>query len=457
MPRAEFTAEARRLAIRLRGNATIALHLPMQRWIPYLPRELLEALRDARIRRMVRYAASTVPYYRELFTREDVDPRDIRGADDLDQLPLLDRDVVRRHPRRFVARAPAARGALSFSTSGTTGTPLACFHDPASLLANIAYGERERAPVNKICGEGFRPKELYVGYETSTFKKVTAFYRASTLLPVQPRRRFVSLLEPIEQVAVILNQERPDILVGYGGWLDLFFQTLAVQGIDLHRPKLVMSMGESLSSGARERIEAHFGIPVLSRYNAVESFKIAYCCEERTGFHIHEDLCHVRVVDAEGRSARPGETGQVVLSNLVNRATVLLNYPIHDLAAMSEQPCACGRTFKCLEDLEGRIEDLVHLADGRTIHPRAIWAALKDDREILQYQVIQHAPARFEVFLATSDEPAYQRARGRARTSLLDLLGPQVTLELKRRDDLPWRDGAKFRAVSSRGLSTPSP
>ncbi len=123
-----------------------------------------------------------------------------------------------------------------------------------------------------------------------------AFYEENTLLPVRPRRSFVSLLEPIEKIAAIANAERPDVLVGYGGWIDLFFKTIAARGIDLRPPKMVMYMGEALPHGAREYIERRFGIPVLSRYNAVEAFKIGFFCEHRTGFHIHEDLCHVRIV-----------------------------------------------------------------------------------------------------------------------------------------------------------------
>jgi hypothetical protein len=42
-----------------------------------------------------------------------------------------------------------------------------------------------------------------------------------TFLPVRPRRRFVSVREPVDAVAAIVNAERPDVLVGYGGWVDL--------------------------------------------------------------------------------------------------------------------------------------------------------------------------------------------------------------------------------------------
>ena len=437
------------LAKRLWGAAVIAAYVRGQRRASFLPRAELEALRDRRIRWMVRYAAKHVPYWREAFARTGVDPDTIRGAEELDRLPILDKELVRTKPELFVADTAAARRGLSFLTSGSTGTPISIRHDRRSLLANIAFGEREREVVNRACGGSFRPKELYVSYQTSTFKKVEAFYAENALLPVQPLRRFVSLLEPVEKVAAIANEERPDLLVGYGGWLDLFFKTVHARGLPLHRPKLVMYMGEALARDGRELIEKTYGIPVMSRYNAVESFKIGFFCDLRTGFHVHEDLCHVRVVDAEGRTAAPGETGAVVISNLINRASVLLNYPIGDVASLSDEPCACGRTFRLLSELEGRLEDTIRFPNGSFVHPRAIWEVFKRDPEVLQYRLIQRETRRFTVELATVDEASFSHALERARPDLERLLGPGAVLEAIRHEVLHRRQGEKFRAVVS--------
>jgi len=437
------------LARRTYGNAVIVASARGQRRVPFQPRERLERRRDARIRGIVGHAAATVPHYREWFRSQRIDPREISGPAELRQLPILDREQVRAEPERFLSDGRAARGALSFSTSGTTGTPLTAHHDRRSLLANIGWGERERGPVIDLCGGSFRPSEVYVGYETSTFKKVSAFYAANSLLPVKPARRFVPLSEPVERIAEILDEERPDLLVGYGGWLDLFFSTLSARGARVHPPKLVMYMGEALPPGSRERIESEFGIPVMSRYNAVEAFKIGFYCERRTGFHVHEDLCHVRIVGADGEDVATGRSGSIVISNLVNRATVLLNYPIGDVASISKSPCPCGRTFQVLSELEGRLEDMIPLADGRVIHPREVWQVFKHDPQVLQYRLVQHEPDRFELELLTEDEAAFSRARDRAMPELLRLLGADAKVATHRRAEAELSAGGKYRAVAS--------
>jgi phenylacetate-CoA ligase len=444
------TAVTFRPFARLYGSSVIAACALGQQRIPVLPRKKLDALRDRRVRSIVRYAAANVPYYHDMFASSGLDARDVRGVAELDQIPVLEKEFVRDNPELFRSTARPARNALHFLSSGSTGRRLETHHDRRSVLANIAFGERERRPLNQVAGGGFRPKELYVSYETSTFKKVISFYAENTLRAVRPRRVFLPLSTPIEEVIDVMNAEQPDILVGYGGWVDLFFKTLAARDLDVHLPKVVMYIGEALPPGGREYIETRFGVTVLSRYNAVESFKIGYFCEAVSGFHVHEDLCHLRIIDADGAPVPTGTHGRLVLSNLVNRATVLLNYPIGDVAAWAEHACPCGRTFRLLSELSGRVEDLVRLPNGRHVHPREVWAIFKGDVEVLQYQLVQYELGRFTVFLSTLDQAAFERASARALPGLRQLLGSDVDLEIRWRDPATARDKKKFRAVESR-------
>jgi phenylacetate-coenzyme A ligase PaaK-like adenylate-forming protein len=105
---------------------------------------------------------------------------------------------------------------------------------------------------------------------------------------------------------------------------------------------------DSLSSSVRRLIAEKFGLPVLSTYEAVEAFKIGFECHQRVGIHLNIDLYPVRVVNAQGEPLPDGESGDVVVSNLVNRATVLLNYRLGDIATKLSVPCPCGRSLPLL-------------------------------------------------------------------------------------------------------------
>ena len=442
---------------RLIGNLVVLAHARGQRRAAFQSRRRIEARRDARVRRLVAYAARTVPYYRDLFARERIDPCDIRGVRELDALPLLDREAVRRDPRCFRSTSRRAHGALPYLTSGTTGTPLEVHHDRRSVLANIGWGERERAPLIELCGGAFRPREVYIGYDTSNFGKVLAFYARTTRLP-RPKRTTVSMTAPVDDILATINRVRPDVLTAYGSFLDMFLRTVTARGLAMHRPRAIVYMGETLPVDRRVWIERELGVPVMSRYCAVESFKIGYFCTQRTGFHLHDDLCHVRVLREDGREAAAGELGEVVISNLVNHATVLLNYPMGDLAALDDRPCPCGRCHRLLSEIQGRVEDVIPLAGGRFVHPRAVWAIFKEDRLVVEYQLIQHELGRFELRLVTAPDEAFAAARDRAIPQLRALLGSGATFETSQHPELgrtQRQATGKFRAVESRVPAAP--
>src|SRR3990170_3767375 len=316
----------RKLLNKFYGNTVILANWRGQRRVPYLPQEKLEALRDARFRWIVMYAAKTVPYYRSLFRERGIDPHAIKTVEDLDRLPLLDKDTVRKNPHLFVSASRNGQKSIPFVTSGTTGMPLEIYHDPYSLLANIAFGEREREVISRICERKFGYREVAIGYPGNTGSKVWDFYQQMTFIPVRPERLVLSVVEPFERIVEAINNFRPDVIASYGSYLETLFKILDLRGIEMHLPRILIYGADSMTSEGRSFIEKKFCIPVISIYSAVEVFKLGFFCEERKGFHLHEDLCHVKIVDAEGRRVANGKKGEVVISNLVNRGTVLLNY-----------------------------------------------------------------------------------------------------------------------------------
>ena len=437
---------------KLYGNSIVLRHLPGQTRVPYLPPERLQALRDARVRSIVRHAAATVPHYRDLFRDKRIDPRDIRTAADLDRLPLLDKSTIWRAPDRFLSESYNAKNALPLITSGSTGKPLTVYHDHTSLLANIAFGERERAVVAKLAGQGVR-REVLLMYRGATFGKVLDFYDRATFIPVRPNRLFISIADPIDKVVAAINSFEPDVIIGYANYVEMMFRSVAARSLELHVPRLVIYGGEALTAPGREFITGRFGVRISSLYNAVEAFKIGFACESGDDYHLHADLCHVKIADPSGETVADGQKGEVVISNLVNRATVLLNYRLGDMASMITRSCACGRTLPLLSNIEGRLEDVLVMPDGSFVHPLNFWGIFKSKPEVLRYQVIQHTPDTFDLRLVTSDRSTYERLLPSILEASHALLGSAARIEPSYHEDLDMPGPGKFRAVVS-ALST---
>src|SRR5688572_2967335 len=107
-------------AIRRRATLGHLASLEKTQWLSPSERSKEEG---RSLKRLLSYAGTHVPYYREVFRERGFDPRGVRSRDDLASLPLLTRDIVRERYEDLVD--PAHRGKnLKKGTSGSTGTPL---------------------------------------------------------------------------------------------------------------------------------------------------------------------------------------------------------------------------------------------------------------------------------------------------------------------------------------------
>lgn len=440
-------APAGDLLRRTAGMAIIARTLPGQRSALFAPREEILARRDRHLHKTVAHAAAHVPHYRELFAREGIDPREIRTADDLARLPTLARSDVLTAPERFRAETSHGRDGVLLRSTGTTGQPLDLFHDRGSVLANVAYGERERAVEAGFVGKRLRYTRLYLSSDhEENVDRIRSLSARASFRPFRPRYRRTSYYRDHDAIVEAVNEIRPDVLMGAGSILEGFFRLAAVRPRPRYLPSVVLYTWDHMTPQGRRLIEDTFGIPVISRYSAMESLKIGFTCEERAGFHLHEDLCHVAVIRADGSAAPAGEPGELVLSNLVNRGSALLNYRIGDLGAVTEEPCACGRTTRRLVELEGRVNDLVEIPGGRLVGVFGISAAVAGVPGVLRYRLVQHAPAAFELELATVERGAFEAAAREALAELRELL-PGCEVEAVHRDEITLEPGQKYRPV----------
>ena len=129
------------------------------------------------------------------------------------------------------------------------------------------------------------------------------------------------------------------------------------------------------------------------------------------------------IVDREGRPLPDGESGEIVLSNLVNRGSVLLNYRVGDLGRISTGACTCGRTTRVLADLEGRTSEYITRADGSFTGPYHVMQAVTHVPGIARFQLVQVSETSFELRLATMDRQAFDDGADAAARAVQELLG----------------------------------
>jgi len=442
-------AEPASLPRRLLNSGYLAAASRVERSIPFRSPERIERLQRRRLRAMVRHAYGTVPHYREAMDRLGLRPDDFRSAADLAKLPLVERDQLHRDPDRFVSSAKPRDRYLKLRSGGSTGAHCTVYHDPHAIIANAAHGERDRSIYTPIVGRAVGYRETIIATLVGSSYEVRHFLRTHTLLPagVRIERQFVSLLDSPEEMARQIDAFKPDVLHGFGSALEILYVHRRAGSTGFHRPRVVTYSSDALSPVARRVIEEDNGIPVFGTYQAIEALKVGFECERHRGFHLNADLYPVRIVDAEGRDVPAGESGEVVVSNLVNRGTVLLNYRLGDLAALLSEPCGCGRSLPLLSFLEGRADDVIALPSGRVVHPQAVRALFIDEPGIAGYQVTQEAPTRFAVAIVPASGVDRSALRERVAAVLGERLVDPVTIDVAFVEALARAPSGKVRPI----------
>ena len=88
-------------------------------------------------------------------------------------------------------------------------------------------------------------------------------------------------------------------------------------------------------------------------------------------------------MDDQGRLVPAGATGDRLLLTIFNRRTQpLIRYEISDMVRPIDGACECGRPFRLIESIEGRIEDVLQFPahnDGTSvsIHPNVFHQLLE--------------------------------------------------------------------------------
>lgn len=304
----------------------------------------------------------------------------------------------------------------------------------------------------RFVGKSLGYREMDAVRSAGTSVTLRKFYDAHSWTPraMDLQRRILSPDQSLESNIAHINAFRPNVIRGYASYIGAVFRRAHERKLALSPPEVVSYGAETLSPFDRQLIESEFGVRVISTYQAVEALRIAFQCELCQGFHISLDDVAVRVVDSDGKSLEPGGTGDIVISNLTNRATVLLNYKLRDVVTLSPSACACGRTLPTLQGIDGRSDDLVTLSDGHVTHSSVVLQGLRSIAGVVQIQLVQETLEHFSLRAVCAELVDWQRMRRDLDGALRELLGHDITLDLERVDAIAPEPGGKVRAVISR-------
>jgi phenylacetate-CoA ligase len=400
----------------------------------------IRRIQERKLRRIVAHAGRCVSFYRQKYRAAGVDPAAIRTVADLALLPMVSKqDILARPLAEVLAAGIDPRDCVSASSSGSSGSPLTAYWLPddraamnlgwkrAYMAAGMAIGDRLAAFTGRGQCEPRHPWRERAG--------------------IFPRLEISSRLEP-RQWTETLRDWRPQAISGSVMTLRLLAEHLDEQGITDVRPRFVFNSSELMGIASRQLLSRVFGCPVIDIYGSEEAGCIAWECPACAGYHLAGDMLIVELLK-DGRTARPGEDGEVVVTNLHSRAMPFIRYRQGDVVRVASDPPRCGSPFPLISLLEGRDEDFLVLNDGQRLPPPPFYHCLDPRPWIRRWRIRQEMAGSMRVELVVTADFSADRLQELVH-DLNGLTGGRMAVSAVVVDAIPVVADAKFQAITSR-------
>ena len=394
-------------------------------------RERLQALQEAKLRRLVRHASQHSAYWRGVMEAAGIRPEDVRTLTDLRRLPITTRADLQAQPPAAITSAAFAAADLEQSmTSGSSGRPLTIYRDRGFqrlrkslfLRALLAGGYRPGDRILLLVHEWGRKAPVWVGW------------------------RHVDANRPADELLGIIREFRPTVLYGARTPLRQLAQHVRAGRVDFPRMRVIFTTAETADDVSTALLEEQLGGQVFDIYGTTELGTLGFQCRARAGYHLSEDTLVLELLPIEPGSA----TCRVIGTNLDLLGTPLIRYDTGDLASTPIlEPCSCGRRLSRFERFEGRAIDGITLPGGRLLSPYAITQAVETIPGMERYQVIQDSLERYRLRVqGRFADP--EAARAEIVTAVKGVVGAAAAVEVAFEDRVEPPPGRKFRVVESR-------
>lgn len=339
-----------------------------------MSKEDLEQLQIERLQATINRVGLHVPFYRNNFSEQKVDLESITSLDDLRRLPFTTKQDLRENYPYGLFAVPLREVVRIHSSSGTTGMATVVgytkndINNWSNLVARIltAAGVGAEDVIQIAFGYGLFTGGFGLHYGSEMI--------GASVIPISSgnTRRQIQIMQDFKTTALVCTPsyalKMADIMMDMG---------INPNGLSL---KFGLFGAEPWSEKMRQEINARLNIIATDNYGLSEVMGpgVAGECTECNGLHVSEDHFLIEILDpATLEPVEPGEIGELVITTLTKEAFPVIRYRTRDLTRLFVEPCPCGRTFKRIQRITGRTDDML-IIKGVNVFPTQIESILFD-------------------------------------------------------------------------------
>lgn len=419
-------------------------------------REQIHAWQEERFLKTFHRVWKNNAYYRQKMIDAGLSDKDVTSLADLQKLPFLTKDDLREAYPFGLMSAPLSDCVRIHSTSGTTGKRVIAF-----------YTENDLALWDDICARaivaagGTRDDIVQVCYGYGLFTGGMGLHGGAQkvgclTLPMSSGNtdRQLQFMEDLGTTILCCTPS-------YAAYLA---ETIHERGLaDRIHLKAGIFGAEAWTEEMRHNIEASLGLKAYDIYGLTELSGpgVAYECEAQTGMHINEDHFIAEIIDPTTGEVLPyGEKGELVFTSITKEAFPLIRYRTKDICILTNEKCACGRTFVKMCKPMGRSDDML-IVKGVNVFPSQIEMVLLAEGLTSNYQIIvdrigttDSLEVKVEITpeLFTDTMGALTEKEKKITDALKTVLGIQAKVSIVEPKSIVRSEGKAVRVIDKRKL-----
>lgn len=394
----------------------------------------IEKFQEKELRYIVSHAYRNSSFYRHKFKEHGVGPDDIQTIDDLRKLPTVSKRELIDNFSDVISKGFREEACTVESTSGSTGENMTILHDqraidyyaPAHIRGHLAVGLRPQY------------KTAYIRYKSmgpSLIERL-GFFRFCHIPSDLPPAAIIERMKEIKAFAINC----------YPNTMYLIAKEISQEDAEYLSPHHIVTWSEKLTPRIRKTVEETFGCPVYDQYGAFECHSIAFECKEKR-MHINADVLIMEFLK-DGEPVAPGERGEIVITNLWDRAMPFIRYRIGDIGGPSDETCECGRGLPLMEELEGRTDDSLVTVSGKPVLPSIVVPIFFPYPEIDAFQVVQATKKDIRIKIVKGKNYREDIDREILR-KFRDIFGDEPDIRIEYVEEIKKTPGGKLRCIVS--------
>jgi len=419
----------------------------------------LKNIQSDRLKSIVKYVYDNCPAYTKKIDNHGIKPADINTIDDIKKLPFTIKEDLRDSYPFGLFSQPIKQLKEIHVSSGTTGNPTVVGYTKDDLKLWSEVMARAIA-----CAGGVPGDMIQIAYGYGLFTGGLGFHYGAlemglTIIPCSSGQT--------KRQLKIMTDLKPRILACTPSYSLYMAEEAREIGLNPRASSWEIGIfgAEPWSEAMRKEIEATWDMEATDVFGMSEIIGpgVAQECLQKNGMHIFSDVFYPEVIDLQtGKEAKPGESGELVITTLTKQGIPLLRYKTRDIVSITYEKCACGRTSPRISKIKGRTDDMI-IVRGINVFPSQIeHVLLSIEGTQPHYQLVVDRKTgeldELEVMVEVdekifSDEVKKLRAlEEKIRDEIESVLGVMVKVRLVEPKTIPRSEGKAKRVVDKRTL-----